>query len=149
VTGTCEYRGTLEKITLGSGDGLARLLGQSGVNANDEITMGPAFCVGRTVVLDLYEHRETERVVMFFGLPCHPDMNIVLSLMAGVGPAPRLPERHAVTVVRRPMFMWLALRHLREAASTINGIGGDELVIRVRKPNFPTGYLFRQEMNGC
>jgi hypothetical protein len=65
-----------------------------------------------------------------------------------VTPAPRLLERHAITVDRRPLFMQLAFSHLREAARAINGLDGDELVMRVREPNFTTGYSFQWEMPG-
>jgi len=75
-------------------------------------------------------------------------VSIVLSSMAGVTPAPRLLERHAITVDRRPLFMQLAFSHLREAARAINGLDGDELVMRVREPNFTTGYSFQWEMPG-
>jgi len=68
--------------------------------------------------------------------------------MAGVTPAPRLLERHAITVDRRPLFMQLAFSHLREAPRAINGLDGDELVMRVREPNFTTGYSFQWEMPG-
>ena len=132
----------------GSGDELARLLGRFRAMPFGDIPTEPGFCLGHAIVLDPYEHPETESVVMFAGLPGHPDVNIVLSSMAGVDPAPRLLERHAVTVGRRPLFMQLAFSHLREAARAIHGLDGDELVMRVREPNFTTGYSFQWEMTG-
>jgi hypothetical protein len=135
-------------MALDSGDALVRLLGRFRALGHDEVPTEPGFCIGHAIVLDPYEHPETESVVMFAGLPDHPDVNIVLSSMAGVDPAPRLLERHAVTVERRPLFMQLAFSHLREAARAIHGLDGDELVMRVREPNFTTGYAFQWEMTG-
>jgi len=132
----------------GSGDGLARVLRRFRAMQPGEIPREPGFCLGDAIVLDPYDDADTESVVLFAGLPGHPDVSIVLSSMAGVTPAPRLLERHAITVDRRPLFMQLAFSHLREAARAINGLDGDELVMRVREPNFTTGYSFQWEMPG-
>lgn len=135
-------------MALDSGDGLARMLGRFRATQAGEIPREPGFCIGHAIVRDPYEHPEIESVVMFAGLPGHPDVNIVLSSMAGLKPAPRLLERHAVTVARRPIFMRMAFSHLREHERSINGLDGDELVMRVREPNFTTGYSFQWEMPG-
>jgi hypothetical protein len=135
-------------MALDSGDELVRLLGRFRATASDEIPREPGFCIGHAIVRDPYEHDENESVIMLAGLPGHPDVNIVLSSMAGVDPAPRLLERHAVTVEKRPVFMRLAFSHLREAARAINGLDGDELVMRVLEANFTTGYSFQWEMTG-
>ncbi|MEM8514255.1 hypothetical protein RCH14_003592 [Massilia sp. MP_M2] len=132
----------------GSGDGLVRVLGRFRALQAGEIPREPGFCLGHAIVLDPYEDADIESVVMFASLPGHPDLNIVLSSMAGLKPAPRLLERHAITVDRRPIFMQLAFSHLREAARVIHGLDGDELVMRVREPNFTTGYSFQWEMPG-
>jgi hypothetical protein len=132
----------------GSGDGLARVLRRFRAMQPGEIPREPGFCLGHAIVLDPYDDADTESVVLFAGLPGHPDVSIVLSSMAGVTAAPRLLERHAITVDRRPLFMQLAFSHLREAARAINGLDGDELVMRVREPNFTTGYSFQWEMPG-
>jgi len=132
----------------GSEAGLARVLQRFRELQPGEIPREPGFCLDHAIVLDPYDDADTESVVLFAGLPGHPDVNIVLSSMAGVTPAPRLLERHAITVDRRPLFMQLAFSHLREAARAINGLDGDELVMRVREPNFTTGYSFQWEMPG-
>lgn len=135
-------------MSLDSGDELARLLGRFRPIAPDEIPHEPGFCLEHAIVRDPYEDPENEGVVMFAGLPGHPDVNIVLSSMAGTDPAPGLLARHTAAVERRPAFMRLAFSHLREHARTINGLTGDELVMRVLEPNFTTGYSFQWEMAG-
>jgi len=135
-------------MALDSGDELARLLGQFRPIGPDEIPRESGFCMGHAIVRDPYEHPENESVVMFAGLPGHPDVNIVLSSMAGTDPTPGLLARHAVSAERQPVFMRLAFTHLREHSRTINGLSGDELVMRVLEPNFTTGYSFQWEMGG-
>lgn len=135
-------------MALDSGDELARLLGQFRPLGQDEIPRESGFCIGHAIVRDPYDHPENESVVMFAGLPGHPDVNIVLSSLAGTEPAPGLLARHAASAERQPVFMRLAFTHLREHSRTINGLTGDELVMRVLEPNFTTGYSFQWEMAG-
>lgn len=139
---------TAAGMALDSGDELARLLGQFRALGSDEIPRESGFCIGHAMVRDPYEHPENESVVMFAGVPGHPDVNIVLSSMAGTDPTPGLLARHAASTERQPVFMRLAFTHLREHSRTINGLTGDELVMRVLEPNFTTGYSFQWEMAG-
>lgn len=113
-----------------------------------EIPPEKGFCINRAIVRDPFEHKGNESVTMFAGLPGHPDVNIVLSSMAGTDPAPGLLVRHERTMARQPLIMRLAFTHLRELPRTINGLTGDELAMRVREPNFTTGYSFQWEMEG-
>jgi hypothetical protein len=137
-----------EAMAPGSGAGLARVLGQFRAMHTGEIPREPGFCLGHAIVRDPFDDPENESVVMFAGLPGHPDVNIVLSSMAGADPAPRLLERHAKSVRRSPFFLRLVFSQLREAARTIHGLDGDELVMKVREMNFTTGYSFQWEMPG-
>lgn len=116
--------------------------------APDEIPRQPGFCLEHAMVQDPYEHTNRESVTMFAGLPGHPDVNLVLSSAAGVAPAPTLLERNARAAQREPLFMQLAFTHLRERQRTINGMQGEELVMRIREPNFTTGYAFGWETRG-
>lgn len=135
-------------MALESGDELIRLFGRFRPIAPDEIPRERGFCIGHAIVRDPYDHPENEGVVMFAGLSGHPDVNIVLSSMAGTDPAPGLLERHAESVERQPVFMRLAFTHLREHPRMINGLSGDELIMRVLEPNLTTGYSFQWEMAG-
>lgn len=135
-------------MALDSGDKLARLLGRLRPIAPGVIPREQGFCLEHAIVRDPFEHRGNEGVAMFAGLPGHPDINIVLSSMAGTDPAPGLLARHATSFDTMPAFMRLAFTRLREHARTINGLTGDELVMRVLEPNFTTGYSFQWEMAG-
>lgn len=135
-------------VALDSGDELVRLLGRFRATFSEDIPSEPGFCIGHAIVRDPYEHPDNESIVMFAGVPGHPDVSIVLSTMAGLDPAPRLLKRHAITVGGRHVLARLAFSQLREEARTVNGLDGDELVMRVREPNFTTGYSFQWEMPG-
>ncbi|WP_306393661.1 T6SS immunity protein Tli4 family protein [Telluria beijingensis] len=113
-----------------------------------EIPRESGFCLGHAIVLDPYDHDNRESAVMFAGLPGHPDVNIVLSSMAGASPAPGLLERNAKAEAREPIYMRLAFSNLREHKRVINGLEGEELVLRIREPSFTTGYSFQWEMAG-
>lgn len=135
-------------MALDSGDELLGLFERFRPIVQDEIPRERGFCIGHAIVRDPYDHPENEGVVMFAGLPGHPDVNIVFSSMAGTDPSPGLLERHTASVERQAVFMRLAFTHLREHPRTINGLSGDELIMRVLEPNFTTGYSFQWEMAG-
>lgn len=106
------------------------------------------FCFDRAMVLDPYDNLNSESVVLFAGLPGHSDVNIVFSSMSRTATAPGLLERNAKAAEREPIYMRLAFTPLREAQREINGLAGQELVLRVREPNLTTGYSFQWEMPG-
>ncbi|MFC0251777.1 T6SS immunity protein Tli4 family protein [Massilia consociata] len=129
-------------------DDIERILSRISPLAAGEVPREKGFCIGHAMLRDPYEHLGTEHVVLFAGLPGHPDVNIVLSSMAGTIPGPGLLERHASAAEREPFYMKLAFTTLRERQRSINGLQGEELALRVREPNLTTGYSFQWEMPG-
>lgn len=113
-----------------------------------EIPRESGFCIGHAIVRDPYDHDNRESAVMFAGLPGHPDVNIVFSSMAGTRPAPGLLERNEKAAAREPLFMRLAFSNLREHKRAINGLDGEELVMRIREASFTTSYSFQWETRG-
>lgn len=113
-----------------------------------EIPRQPGFCLEHAFIQDPYNHDNREGIAMFAGFPGHPDVNLVLSSEAGVAPAPGLLARNAKAASREPLFMQLAFTHLRERQRAISGMQGEELVMRIREPNFTTGYSFEWETRG-
>lgn len=130
------------------GERLERLLRQIRPLDRNELPREKGFCIDNAIVSDPVEDADTEKLVMFAGLPGHPDLHIVLSSMAGLDPAPGLLERHARSAERLPVFVRMASTDLREGNRTVNGLAGEELGMRVRESNFTTGYSFRWEMRG-
>lgn len=129
-------------------DDVMRLLGRIRPLQPNEIPRESGFCLADAFVRDPYEHRQSESVVMFAGLPGYPDVNIVLSSMSGTSPAPGLLQRNAAAAAREPVFMQMAFTNLREQTRAINGLQGEELITRIREPNFTTGYSFQWESPG-
>lgn len=131
-----------------SGEDLARVLGRIRPLVSDDVPVEPGFCLDHAIVRDPYPDPERESVVMFAGFPAHPDVNIVLSTMAGTAPAPGLLARNGAAAERLPLYLRLAFTTLRERPRTINSLPGEELMLRVRETNFTTGYDLQWEMAG-
>jgi hypothetical protein len=91
---------------------------------------------------------QRERVVMFAGLPGHPDIAIAFSTMAGTRPGQSMLARNAAAAANEPLYVRAAFKTLREKNRTINGLAGEELALRVREPNFATTFSFDWEMVG-
>lgn len=127
---------------------LVRLISQLRLLAANEIPTVPGFCIERAIFLNPLVAEQLERVVMFAGLPAHPDLAIVFSTMAGTAPAPGLLARNAGAAAAEPFFVRAAFTNLREGKRVINGLPGEELVMRVREPNFTTSFSFDWEMGG-
>jgi len=129
-------------------DSMNRILSRIRPIAAQEIPQESGFCLGHAIVRDPYDHDNLESVVMFSGLPDHPDVNLVLSSMVDTVQAPGLLERNAKASAREPLVMQMAFANLRQHVRSIQGLAGEELVMRVREPNFTTGYSFQWEMTG-
>ena len=135
-------------LPVSAGERLEQFLKQLRPLDGDEVPVEPGFCIGHAIVRDPYEHRNTESVVLFAGLPGHPDVSIVFSTMAGTAPAPGLLERNAAAAEREPFFVRMAFTTLHEGKRIIHGLSGEELALRVRESNFTTGYSFQWEAPG-
>lgn len=124
---------------------LTDLLRRFRPRSDGEIPRESGLFLKRAIVLDPYEHRGSESVVMFAGLPGHPDVNITFSRTAGAAPAPGRLERNAKSAEREPVITQLAFTKLREGVRAVNGLSGGEFVTRVRELNFTTGHSFQWE----
>jgi len=129
-------------------DNLSRLISQLRPNPRNVVPELPGFCIDRGMFVDPLVAEQGERVSMFAGLPGHPDLAIVFSTMAGTRSGPGLLARNAESAAKEPFFVRAAFTNLREQNRTINGLAGEELVMRVREPNFTTGFTFDWEMGG-
>lgn len=127
---------------------LTKLISQLRLRGPDEIPTVPGFCIDKAIVLDPLLPEQRERVVLFAGLPGHPDLAIVFASMVGGAPAPGLLARNEAAAASEPFFVRAAFTNLREGKRTINGLLGEELVMRVREPNFTTSFSFDWEMQG-
>jgi hypothetical protein len=127
---------------------LRKLITQLRSRANDDIPLEGGFCIDHGFVRDPLGAEQTERAVMFAGLPAHPDLSIAFSTMAGTKSGQGLLERNTAASAEQPAFVRALISTLREGARTINGMPGEELALKVREVNFATTYGFDWEMGG-
>jgi hypothetical protein len=127
---------------------VARLIGQLTARAENEIPAEPGFCIDRALIRDPLSPDQTESVTMYAGLPGYPDLAIVFSTMAGTRRGPGMLARNAAASEREPFYVRAGFSTLREGIRSINGLHGEELVLKVREANFTTGFSFDWEMGG-
>jgi hypothetical protein len=124
------------------------LVSQLAARGRDEIPGGPGFCIERGLVTAPPSADQNESVTMFAGLPGHPDVAIVFSTKAGARPERRLIARSARALARQPYLVRAAFSKLAEGERTINGVAGEELVMKVTEANLTTNLSFDWEAQG-
>lgn len=113
-----------------------------------EIPREPGFCIDRGLVTAPLSAEQNESVTMFAGLPGHPDAAIVFSTRAGTRPGRSLRARSAQALARQPYYVRAAFSKLVEGERTINGVAGEELVMKVAEANLTTSFSFDWEAAG-
>jgi hypothetical protein len=128
---------------------LPRLIAKLRPLAQNQRPLTPGFCIDRGLIADPLTAAQGERVVLFAGLPNHPDLSIVFSSMAGTRPGAGLLQRNAENKAKRFVFLGGLFTTLKEGVRPVNGLPGEELAVRVREINFATTYGFNWEMGGA
>jgi hypothetical protein len=124
------------------------LLGQLRLRGEDEIPNVQGFCIGRAVFAEPLPEHKTEHVAMHVGLPGHPDLSLNLVSMPGGGSDPSLIARATSTDAKTSADALFRMTKLRERKRTVNGIDGEEVLMRAREFNFTTTYGFSWETAG-
>jgi hypothetical protein len=124
------------------------LLARIQLRGADEVPTVPGFCIWRAVFADPLPPHSNEHIVMHLGLPTHPDLGLNLASLAGAHPGPSLLARTAETDASTSPDVLLRLTKLREGKRNINGVYGEELLLRAREYNFTTTYGFNWEAHG-
>jgi hypothetical protein len=124
------------------------LLAQLRLRGEDEIPSVQGFCISRGVFAEPLPSHKTEHVAMHVGLPGHPDLALSLISMPGGGSDPSLLARAAATDASVSADALLRISKLRERKRNVNGIDGEEVLIRAREFNFTTTYGFSWETPG-
>jgi hypothetical protein len=114
----------------------------------DEIPAAPGFCIARAVFVDPLPAHSNEHIVMHLELPQHPDLGLNLASFAGARPGASLLARTAQTDASTNPDVRLRMTKLRERKRNINGVDGEELLLRAREYNFTTTYGFDWEAPG-
>jgi hypothetical protein len=108
----------------------------------------PGFCIRRAIFLEPLVAHKNEHVVMHLDVPGHPDLAMVLFIIAGGNSESGLLERVAHTDATSSAAALLRVSKLRSDKRNINGLDGEEVVERVREYNLTTGYSFNWESSG-
>jgi hypothetical protein len=124
------------------------LLARIQTRAEDEIPTVPGFCISRAVFVDPLPVHRGEHIVMHVVLPGHPDFGLNLASIAGARQGPGLLARIAETDASASPYLLLRMTKLREGKRSINGINGEEVLLRAREYNFTTTYGFNWEAHG-
>jgi hypothetical protein len=124
------------------------LLAKLRLRGEDEIPNVQGFCIGHAVFAEPLPAHKTEHVAMHVGLPGHPDLALSLVSMPGGGSDPGLMARATGTDARTSADALLRITKLRERKRTVNGIDGEEVLIRAREFNLTTTYGFSWETRG-
>lgn len=125
------------------------LMAQLRLRGEDEIPGVPGFCVQRAVFAEPLPAHKTEHIVMHMGLASHPDLALRLVSMPGGGSDPSLTARNAAADAHTSNAMLLRTTKLRERKRIVNGIAGEEVLIRAREFNLATTYGFGWETPGA
>jgi hypothetical protein len=116
--------------------------------ALNEIPAEPGFCVPRGVFVDPLPVHHGEHMLMHLTLPDHADLGITFASFAGMRPGPGLLARTAETDATIGADVLLRMTKLRTGKRSINGVDGEELLLRAREFNFATTYGFSWEAAG-
>jgi hypothetical protein len=113
------------------------------------IPTAPGLCFGAGMLLDPIGADQAEKVVLFAGLPGHPDIRIAFNTMAGLKRTwPNLLDRRAQAASRQPLWMRALFSTLRSGPRSISGLAGEEAVTKVTEPNFSLVYGLDWELPG-
>jgi hypothetical protein len=113
------------------------------------VPTAPGLCFGPGMLLDPIGADEAEKVVLFAGLPGHPDIRIAFNTMAGLKRTwPTLLQRDAQAAAKEPLWMRALFSPLRSGPRTINGLAGEEAVMKVTELNFSVVYGLDWELPG-
>lgn len=118
------------------------------LRGEDEIPTVSGFCTWRAVFVDPLPAHNSEHMIMHLGLAEHPDLNLTLASIAGARPAAGLLARTAETDATIGPDMLLRMTKLRQGQRRINGVDGEEMLLRAREYNFATTYGFNWEARG-
>jgi hypothetical protein len=118
------------------------------LRAENEIPSVPGFCISRAVFAEPLPPHRIEHVTLSIELPEHPELALVLASLPGGGTGDGLLERAARTDAESSADDMLRVTKLRTGKRNINGIGGDEVLERIRELNFATTYGFMWEAPG-
>ena len=125
------------------------LLARLQIRREDEVPTVAGFCIPEAVFADPLPAHKNEHLVVHLGLTDHPDLGFQLMSLAGTRPGPGLLARVARADATTGAEDLLRMTTLRKGKRSINGIDGEELLLRAREFNLTTTYGFSWEAPGA
>lgn len=128
---------------------LTKLIAQLVPNPENKIPTEPGFCIDRVFFRDPLVAEQGERVVLFAGLPAHPDLAMVFNMMAGTKPSKDSLLARNQNVRAKDTFDEAArTADLFAGQRAISGIPGEQVLTRYLGLDFTRSYMFMWEFNG-
>jgi hypothetical protein len=106
---------------------------------DDAIPSASGFCAGRALVHDPISADDHEQITAFIGLKGFPDVAIRLDTAVQPTPTTSLLERDANNPARATNPQGIAT--LRKGARALNGIDGEEVIVRTKEENGTSGHF--------
>jgi hypothetical protein len=125
------------------------LLSRLQVRGNDGVPAAQGFCISRAVFVDPLPVHKSEQLLMQLRLPGHSDFGFTLASIAGGTPETSLLTRVAKAEAGTSAIVLLRMNKLREGKRSINGIEGEEVLVRVREFDFTNTYGFSWDASGA
>ncbi len=132
-----------------SADEAEALLARLRLRRDEDMPTLAGFCVPGAIFADPLPAHKNEHLVMHLGLADHPDLSFQLTSLAGARTGPGLLTRVAKADATTSAEDLLRMTALRKGKRSINGIDGEELLLRAREFNLATTYGFNWEAPGA
>jgi len=128
---------------------LPRLVNQLVPNPDNRIPTEPGFCTDRAYVRDPLRADQREQIMMFAGLPSHPDVQRKFLVAAGLKPDVKgLLERNKDAGSWMAPAQRMRFTTLRAAPRNIAGLSGEEVAELVIEENDARVHSFMWDVNG-
>lgn len=128
---------------------LPQLVAQLVPNPDNKIPSQSGFCMDRVYFCEPLTADQGEQIMMFGGVPKHPDVQFMLILAEGLKPHPHgILERSADSTGALSLWQRMRISKMRAAPREIAGLPGEELVRTFAEGNGARVYSFWYEAAG-
>lgn len=128
---------------------LPQLVAQLVPNPDNKIPSQSGFCMDRVYFREPLTADQGEQIMMFGGIPKHPDVQFMLILAAGLKPHPHgILERSADSTGALSLWQRMRISKMRAAPREIAGLPGEELVRTFAEGNGARVHSFWYEAAG-
>jgi len=128
---------------------LPKLLDQLVANPENRIPTETGFCMDRVYIRDPLRADQGEQIMMFAGMPSHPDVQLKFFVAAGLKPEEQgLLERNEAAASWMSLAQRMRFTTLRAAEREIGGLNGEEVAELAIEENDARVHGFTWAVNG-